>query len=73
MKDFALLFFTKWGLLNDTTWMGIFNLLVIPLFALGMMKRVWTSKAYRIAVLALFAVCIVCSFAGFYFVAQPPA
>ncbi|PRP70837.1 hypothetical protein BUE93_11230 [Chromobacterium amazonense] len=73
MKEFVELFFMKWGVLNDGTWFGVFNLVIIPLFALGVVKRFWMSRWYRLLVLFVFACGIAASVIGLYYVSRPVA
>ncbi len=73
MKQWPEQFFIAWAMLSDNTWMGVFNLIIIPLFLCGLSKKIWASKIYRIITLAILFVFIVLSLIGFFYISRPPA
>jgi hypothetical protein len=63
-------FFLKFGWINEETWVGVLNLIIIPLFLLGLNKKIWTSSWYRFFVLLVFFSSILCSVVGYYTVVE---
>ena len=44
MKPWPEQFIFAWAMLNETTWVGVFNLIIIPLFICGLSNKIWESK-----------------------------
>lgn len=49
---------------NDYTWFVIFNVLIAPIFLLGLRKKYWMMKQYRQWVLVSFFILALCCFQG---------
>lgn len=51
---------------NDYTWFVIFNVLIVPIFILGLYKKYWMMRQYQQWVLASFLILALCSLVGVF-------
>lgn len=49
------------GWLHEYSWLGEFNILLIPLLLLGLSKTIWTTWLYRLVALTMLFIFIVLS------------